>query len=74
MPPLPVISGMEVRRAFERAGFVFRKQRGSHMILVKTGHTKILSIPNHKELDRGTLRKLITDSGLTVEEFYNYLG
>ena len=69
MPPLPVISGREARCAFERDGWVFDRQRGSHMILVKAGVPLNLSVPDHRELDRGLLRGLIRDAGLTPEQF-----
>src|SRR5579863_2803287 len=69
MPKLPVISGRDARRAFERAGWVFSRQHGSHMVLIKTGTAVNLTIPDHRELDRGTLRKLIRLSGMTVDEF-----
>ncbi|MBX7131602.1 MAG: type II toxin-antitoxin system HicA family toxin [Fimbriimonadaceae bacterium] len=69
MPRLPVVSGREARRAFERAGWVFDRQRGSHMILGKPNSSGMLSIPDHRELDTGLLRGLVRDSGLSVEEF-----
>jgi predicted RNA binding protein YcfA (HicA-like mRNA interferase family) len=69
MPQLPVVSGRAARRAFEKAGWVFSRQRSSHMILVKAGVPVNLSVPDHRELDRGLLRGLIRDAGLTVEEF-----
>jgi predicted RNA binding protein YcfA (HicA-like mRNA interferase family) len=65
---LPVISGKEALRAFERLGWVMRRQRGSHMILTKPGHVASLSIPDHRELAPGTLRKLIRAAGLSVDE------
>lgn len=71
--PLPVVSGREARRAFERAGWVFNRQRGSHMILTHTGRSVNLSVPDHRELDRGLLRGLIRDAELSVEEFLGYL-
>ena len=74
MPQLPVVSGREARRAFEKAGWTFNRQRGSHMILVKAGLPVNLSIPDHRELDRGLLRGLIRDAGLTVEEFVALLA
>lgn len=73
MPPLPVISGRDARRAFEKAGWVFNRQRASHMVLTKSGIPVNLSIPDHKELDRGLLRGLIRDSGLTVDQFLDLL-
>ena len=69
MPKLPVISGREARRAFEKLGWLFDRQRGSHMILTKPGTPANLSVPDHRELDRGLLRGLIRDAGLTVEQF-----
>ena len=69
MPQLPVVSGRVARRAFERAGWKFDRQRGSHMILAKPGVAVNLSVPDHRELDRGLLRGLIRDAGMTVEEF-----
>ena len=74
MPPLPVLSGREARRAFERAGWVFDRQEGSHMVLAKPGIKENLSIPNHRELPKGTLRKLISKSGLTRTEFIELLN
>lgn len=70
---LPVLSGSEIRRAFERDGWEFARQRGSHMILVKDRSMATLSIPNHKEVARGTLRSLIRAAGMTVDEFLNLL-
>jgi len=69
MPTLPVISGADAVRAFERAGWVVVRRRGSHVILIKAGHIASLSIPQHKELAPGTLRAIIRSSGLGVEDF-----
>jgi len=52
LPELPVVSGRDARRAFERLGWVFRRQNGSHMILTKSGSMASLSIPDHRELAR----------------------
>ncbi len=49
------------------------RQRGSHIIMVKAGSMATLSVPDHKEVARGTLRSLIGDAGLTVEEFTGLL-
>jgi predicted RNA binding protein YcfA (HicA-like mRNA interferase family) len=73
MPALPVISGREARKAFEKVGWSFARQRGSHMILTKPGMPVNLSVPDHRELDRGLLRGLIRDAGLTVEQFIELL-
>jgi predicted RNA binding protein YcfA (HicA-like mRNA interferase family) len=68
MSKLPVLSGKEVFRILQRIGYYFRDQEGSH-IHVRHPTRKPLTIPNHKEIARGTLRTIIRDAGLTVEEF-----
>ncbi|NQY32046.1 MAG: type II toxin-antitoxin system HicA family toxin [Coraliomargarita sp.] len=73
MPSLPVLSGREAVRAFEKAGWEVSRQRGSHMILTREGHIASLSVPDHKEVARGTLRSLIRNSGMTVEAFTELL-
>jgi len=72
MPPLPVISGREAAKAFQKIGFLFHHQTCSYMIYYRSDG-RHLSIPDHKELDRGTLRSLIKGAGITVEEFVNLL-
>ncbi len=73
MRKLPIVSGRRARRAFEKAGWVFDRQRGSHIVPVKAGTPFDLTIPDHRELDRGLLRGLIRDAGLAVEEFVELL-
>ena len=72
MPELPVISGKDAAKAFEKIGFRFHHQKGSHMIYYRSGGGHF-SIPDHKELDRGTLRGLIRGAGITVEAFIDLL-
>ena len=55
MPPLPIISGKQIVKAFEKDGWIFDRQHGSHMILTKPGMQSTLSVPNHKEIGRGLL-------------------
>ena len=69
MPSLPNLSGRDVVRVFARGGWQMARQRGSHMILIKEGHMATLSVPDHREVAKGTLRGLIRSSGLTVEAF-----
>ena len=73
MPKLPIISGSEAVRAFQRAGWRVDRQRGSHVVLLKVGHIASLSIPQHKELAPGTLRSLLRDAGMSVQEFVGLL-
>lgn len=72
MPPLPVISGREAVKAFQKLGFLFHHQKGSHIVLYHT-NGRHLSVPDHKELDRGTLRSLIRGAGVTVDQFVDLL-
>lgn len=74
MAKLPTdLSGREVRAALERAGFIFRRQAGSHMILRRVEPYARAVVPNHKQLRAGTLRRIITDAGLTIDEFLQLL-
>jgi predicted RNA binding protein YcfA (HicA-like mRNA interferase family) len=72
---LPVVSGEEAVRAFARIGYEKDHQTGSHIILRHAAppHRR-LTVPNHRELSRGTLRALIRQAGLTVEEFVRLLS
>lgn len=69
MAALPTLSGREVVRVFARLGWVMARQRGSHMILIRDNHPASLSVPDHKEIAKGTLRSLIRSSGITTDEF-----
>lgn len=69
MATLPTLSGRQVVRAFEHDGWEYALQKGSHMILVKPGSMASLSVPDHREVAKGTLRSLIRASGLTVDRF-----
>lgn len=69
MPSVPVLSGREVVRVFESFGWELARQSASHIILVKEGETATLSVPDHREVAKGTLRSLIRTAGLTVGEF-----
>lgn len=69
MSALRSLSGKEVVQIFERFGWSVARQRGSHIILIKDGEMATLSVPDHKEVAKGTLRSLIRAAGLTVDEF-----
>lgn len=69
MTQLPVLSGENVVKIFERLGWKLVRQSGSHMILVKDGEMASLSVPKHREVAKGTLRSLIRSANLTVDEF-----
>jgi predicted RNA binding protein YcfA (HicA-like mRNA interferase family) len=67
------LSGREVRAALERAGFVFRRQTGSHMVLRRNQPYARVIVPDHKQVRSGTLRRIIADAGFTVERFIQLL-
>jgi predicted RNA binding protein YcfA (HicA-like mRNA interferase family) len=69
MASLPVLSGREVVKAFESFGWKVSRQSSSHIIMTKEGETVTLSVPDHREVARGTLRSLIRAANLTVDEF-----
>lgn len=75
MPKLPVVSGKEAVRALERAGFVFRRQTGGHMILRHPKTKVTVPVPVHagRDLKPGTLRAILRDADLTIEEFRRLL-
>ena len=73
MGKLGNVSGKEAAKAFQRAGWTPIGQVGSHLVLVKAGVRVNLSVPQHKELSVGTLRALIRNAGLTIDEFLDLL-
>lgn len=69
MTRLPVVSGRDAVKALRKIGYEVDHQTGSHMILRRaTPPYRRLTIPDHKELAKGTLRAIIREAGLTVEE------
>jgi predicted RNA binding protein YcfA (HicA-like mRNA interferase family) len=73
MPALPVLSGRDVVKVFAKFGWSLARQSGSHMILTHPDHPATLSVPDHREVARGTLRSLIRSANLTVAEFVSAL-
>jgi predicted RNA binding protein YcfA (HicA-like mRNA interferase family) len=69
MPPVPVLPPSDVIKIFQHLGWQMVRQKGSHIIMTRPGHMATLSIPNHPEVARGTLRSLIAKAGLTIEQF-----
>jgi predicted RNA binding protein YcfA (HicA-like mRNA interferase family) len=67
---LPRISGREAVAAFRRLGYEVDRQKGSHIILRhREAPFRRLTVPDHREVAKGTLRALILEAGITVEEF-----
>ncbi len=73
MSRLANISGKDAAKAFQKAGWQALGQVGSHLVLVKAGVRVNLSIPQHQELSVGTLRALIRNAGMTVDDFLKLL-
>lgn len=73
MPHLPVIDWRDAVRVFESFGWQHDRTRSSHYIMIQPGRPGLLSVPMHDPIRRGTLRALIRDAGLTVEEFVSRL-
>ena len=73
MTELPRVSGRECVNALEKLGFYFKRQQGSHIILRKDEPFAQIVVPDHKELDRGTLRAIIRQADVSVDEFVSAL-
>ena len=75
MSELPPVTGPEAIRAFARVGFVEVRVKGSHHVLKNPDHTFLLTVPVHQKqaLKTGTIRRLIKDAGLSVDEFVELL-
>ena len=73
MSRLNNISGKEATKAFQKAGWKKIGQVGSHLVMIKSAERVNLSIQQHKELSVGTLRSLIRNSGMTVDDFLKFL-
>jgi predicted RNA binding protein YcfA (HicA-like mRNA interferase family) len=65
------VNGAEAVRALKRCGFVQLRQTGSHLIMRSGSRTVV--VPQHKPLKPGTLKGIIEQAGLTLEEFVEHL-
>jgi len=72
---LPIVSGKDAVRAFGKLGYVTVRQTGSHIRMKHQSDRskKPLTIPNHKVVGKGLLRKILRDAELTIEDFFNLL-
>jgi len=75
MPKLPVISGNQAIKSFEKMGYQIMRQRGSHVRMrhKSDSNKQPLTIPRHKALGKGLIRKLLRDADLSIEEFSKLL-
>ena len=72
-PALPVISGRDAVKELRKVGFTIRRQTGSHIVLRRDSPFAQVTVPDHRTLGRGTLRSIIRQAGLSVEEFIQLL-
>ncbi|MCZ7394149.1 MAG: type II toxin-antitoxin system HicA family toxin [Candidatus Methanoperedens sp.] len=75
MGKLPVLSGREVIKALKKIGFEPARQKGCHIVLVRvvSDSKRAVVVPNHKEIDPGTLLEIIRQAGLKRDEFVKLL-
>jgi predicted RNA binding protein YcfA (HicA-like mRNA interferase family) len=73
MSSVPRVSGREVVAALTRLGFRVRRQHGSHIILRRDAPFAQTVVPNHPEIDTGTLRAILRQVGIGVDEFKRLL-
>ena len=69
MSKLPRLSGRACVNALSKVGFQQKRQHGSHIILRRDAPFVQLVVPDHKELDRGTLRAILRQANLSIDEF-----
>ena len=71
MPKLPCVSGLKVAKALERLGFVRQRQRGRHLVMRRG--SAVCVVPLHREVDQGTLRGVLRQARVALEEFVEKL-
>jgi len=72
--PLPVVSGRELAKALAKVGFVLDRQKGSHMVLRQSvSPFRRITVPDHKEVAKGTLRSILRSAGVSPEELNELL-
>ena len=73
MSRLPQVSGSEVVRVLQKMGFAVRRQHGSHIIMRRDEPFAQTVVPNHHRIDRGTLRAILRQTDLSVDDFTSLL-
>jgi len=63
------MSGREVVKALQKAGFSVKRQKGSHIVLRRDSPFAQVVVPNHKSVDTGTLATILDGTDLSVEDF-----
>ena len=73
MSKLPQVSGSDVVRGLQKLGFTVRRQHGSHMIMRRDDPFAQTVVPNHQQIDRGTLRAILRQIEITADELIKLL-
>ncbi len=73
MSKLPQVSGDDLVRALQKRGFTVRRQHGSHVIMRRDDPFAQTVVPNHRQIDRGTLRAILRQTEITTEELMDLL-
>ena len=73
MSKLPQVSGSDVVRALQKLGFTVRRQHGSHIVMRRDDPFAQTVVPNHRQIDRGTLRAILRQTEITTEELIKLL-
>ena len=76
MPKLPVVDGRQMIRALQRAGFVVDSQESSHVTMFNPVSRRHTTVPVHaaRDMKTGTVRNVLRQAGLSVEEFRELCG
>ena len=69
MNKLPVVSGRACVNGLLKVGFVIKRQKGSHIILRRDDPFAQVVVPDHRVLDRGTLRAILRQADISIREF-----
>ena len=74
MPKLPVVSAKQTIKALEHLGFQVYRQTGSHIHLWNEEKNLVVTVPNHPELEKGTLLSIMKQARLEKKEFISALN
>ena len=73
MSKLPEVSGPNLVRALQKLGFTVRRQHGSHIIMRRDDPFAQTVVPNHRQLDRGTLRASLRQAEISADDLIKLL-
>jgi predicted RNA binding protein YcfA (HicA-like mRNA interferase family) len=73
MSKLPLLPARKIINALIRLGFVVHHQKGSHIVLKNSDGSKTIVVPDHQELDRGTLKAILKQTGIEIDDLVSVL-